>query len=180
MAFIYLIPKASVHLHKQLPLPLKICKLKIGQHVSHPVTFVYRNTDINNIEVSNICYGFQDIHAIPQLKEKLNKISFFPLLLVPVNWMPFDLRLQQCRRALDNVSSYTKVSWSVSASYENTRLIKWLTSTLHSSEALNGCPRQTQLKVNIRTNDKRGLLQMPSKISDDSHRLSHLHVKSFI
>lgn len=40
-------------------------------------------------------------------------------------------------------------------------LAKWLTSTARSSGLLSGRPRQTDFRVNIRTSDKRGMLQMP-------------------
>lgn len=83
--------------------------------------------------------------------------SFFPLLIVPLNCRSFDLRLKNTEGLWTTFRHAQKYLDAYLLATKTLKLIKWLTSTAHSSGALNSHPRQTQLKVNIRTSDKSGL-----------------------
>lgn len=97
-----------------------------------------------------ICY-------IPQLKEKLNHFFFSPFQVVSLNCRSFDLRLANTEGLWTTFHHAQKYLGAYLLATKTLKLIKWLTSTAHSSGALSSHPRQTQLKVNIRTSDKSGL-----------------------
>lgn len=102
-------------------------------------------------------HRLHDTYAIYHNWKKNWNTPFLPLLLVLLNCRSFDLRLTNTEGIWTTFHHAQKYLGAYLLATKTLKLIKWLTSTAHSSGALNSRPRQTQLKVNIRTSDKSGL-----------------------
>lgn len=98
------------------------------------------------------------IHMLYTTTErKIESHLFCPLLVVTLNCRSFDLRLTNTEGIWTTFHHAQKYLGAYLLATKTLKLIKWLTSTAHSSGALNSHPRQTQLKVNFRPSDKSGL-----------------------